>query len=396
MCWSPAFQSGEGPVSHPNVPNELSTAFWRYAVSSGRRSDASRALRTFSAQVFWKLNLLLRDRRVGQLRVVVVEDRLVRREAAAQRVGIRCGRRRRALRRLQEEIDDADLDVLAAVAAPEPQFVLRDRSAHLKPEVVDVLDRVARAGALRPQLVGHVVRLELVVRVVEAARALEHVRPRAGDEVDPDAAGLHGSIRPAGGHLHFLEHVEVVVDRRGARRGHVRDVDAVDVPLVVARAGAARDVARLLARLVAADVHAVHRDRGRPLEHDPGVARRRDVLERLEVERRPVARVLDVDDGALTRHRHGLLDRGDLELSVHLRIEPDRDAHILADQRLEAGQLELHGVGADRHPRELVGSRLRRDGCQCVDQHGARDRHRDAGEHGPGSVRHAAGDVADV
>src|SRR5690606_13372477 len=57
-CWSLAFQMGDGPVSQPKVPNVLSTAFWRYAVSSGRVSDASRALRTLAPHVFWKLNLL--------------------------------------------------------------------------------------------------------------------------------------------------------------------------------------------------------------------------------------------------------------------------------------------------------------------------------------------------
>ena len=58
-CWSATFQNGDGPVSQPKVPNSLSTAFWRTVVSIGRRSLASRALRTFSAQVFWKFKRLL-------------------------------------------------------------------------------------------------------------------------------------------------------------------------------------------------------------------------------------------------------------------------------------------------------------------------------------------------
>ena len=36
------------------------TAIWRNVVSMGRVSDASRALRTFSAQVFWNENLFPR------------------------------------------------------------------------------------------------------------------------------------------------------------------------------------------------------------------------------------------------------------------------------------------------------------------------------------------------
>ena len=45
-------------IAENTVPKSLDTAFCFQAVSIGRRSLASRALRTFSAQVFWKLNLL--------------------------------------------------------------------------------------------------------------------------------------------------------------------------------------------------------------------------------------------------------------------------------------------------------------------------------------------------
>src|SRR4051812_26281835 len=58
-CWSASFQNGPGPVVHPALPNSLATAFWRTVVSIGRRSDASRALRSLTAQVFWKLKRLL-------------------------------------------------------------------------------------------------------------------------------------------------------------------------------------------------------------------------------------------------------------------------------------------------------------------------------------------------
>src|SRR5687767_8798692 len=58
-CWSAAFQNGVGPVIQPYVPNVLLTAPCFQAVSIGRRSEASRAVRIFAAQVFWKLKRLL-------------------------------------------------------------------------------------------------------------------------------------------------------------------------------------------------------------------------------------------------------------------------------------------------------------------------------------------------
>ena len=81
-------------------------------------------------------------------------------------------------------------------------------------------------------------------------------------------------VGAAGRDLHLLEHVEVVVGRRRAERGHVGDRDAVHVPRVVAAARALGLVVRLLARLGAADVDAVDDDAGNGLQDDPRVARR--------------------------------------------------------------------------------------------------------------------------
>ena len=290
------------------------------------------------------------------------------------------------------EVDHADLDVLLAVAAPVPELVALDRAADFEAEVVDVLDRRARARALRANLVGDVVGLERVVRVVDAAAALEAIGSAARHEVDADAAGLLRRIRAAGRDLHLLHHVEVVVDRRGAGRRHVGDVHAVERPLVVAGAGAAADVARLLAGLAAADVDAIHRDVRHALEHDPRVARRRDVLQRLEVEGRLGRGGLGVDDRALAADRHRFLNGRDRQLLVDLGREADADDDALADDRLEAGQLELHRVGADRNQRETEASGFAARRRLRLDERRAGQRHGCTWQHSAGVVGDSARD----
>ena len=142
---------------------------------------------------------------------------------------------RLALRGRLVEVDDADLHVLLAVAAPHPRAAALDRAAHLGAVVVDVLDRVARGRAEAALVVGDVLRLERIVGVVDAARAVELVAAALGDQVDADAAGLLRHVDAAGVDRHFLERVEVVVGRRRAGGVHVGDVDAVERPLVVER-----------------------------------------------------------------------------------------------------------------------------------------------------------------
>ena len=181
---------------------------------------------------------------VGQLHVVVVELREVGRQAAAEQR--RVGRARvdrhaagTAFRGVLVEADDADLDVLRAVAAPVPQLALDDRTADVEAVVADVLDRRAGAGAARLQFRRDVVVFKLLVGPERAGIALETIGAALGHEVDADAAGLLRHVRAARGDLHFFEHVEVVVDRGRAGRGHVGDVDAVNRPLVVAGRGTA-------------------------------------------------------------------------------------------------------------------------------------------------------------
>src|SRR5262249_24993993 len=121
-------------------------------------------------------------------------------------------------RRIDQESDHADLDIVPGTRGPEPGMIPPDRATELDAEVLDVLDWIARAGVLPPQLVGDVLRLELVIRDVEAAAALERVTAALRDQVDGDAARLLRRVAAAGVDGHLLERIEVVVGRRRVRR----------------------------------------------------------------------------------------------------------------------------------------------------------------------------------
>ncbi len=234
-----------------------------------------------------------------------------------------------------------------------------------------------------------------LVGPVVPARPAERVAAALGDEVDADAAGLLRHVVAAGADLHLLQHVEVVVHGRRAGGGLVGDVDAVEEPLVVGRGRAARDVARLLARLAAAHVGAVHGDARRALEHDPGVTRRGHVLQLLLRVVALGAGLARVDERRLARDRHGLLERRDLEGRVGGGVAADAHRDALDDHRPEAGQLELDRVGIARlQARELVRAGVSCHGRQRLDERTAAHRHHHAGQHRPGRIDHAAHDIA--
>ena len=341
-----------------------------------------------------------REEQRAALDVVVVEHRQVGVEAAVelghrQLLRQRIGRVDRAARHLLEEVDDADLDVLLGVGTPEPRPTLPDRTATLDAVVLDVLDRRAGAGALRAQFLGQVGRTEFLIGDVVARRATDRVAAALGHEVDADAAGLLRDVVAARADLQFLEHVEVVVHGRGAGGRLVGDVHAVERPLVVGGRGAARDVARLLARLAAAHVGAVHRDARRALEHDPRVARRRHVLQLLLREVGLGARLAGVDQRRFTRDRDALLERRDLQRRVGRRVAAGVDLHALDHHRAEAGQLEADRVARPRlEAREQVRARLGRGRRQRLNQGPATHRHHDTGEDRPGCIHHPTHDIA--
>ena len=290
------------------------------------------------------------------------------------------------------EVQHADVDELLAERSPDPRLPLDEGTTNLEAVVLDVLNRVARRRALDTLRVGDVLRFELVGGAVEAALTAELVAAALGHEVDADAAGLLRHVDATGRDRHFLEAVEVVVARRRAGRVHVGDVDAVERPLVVEGARAARRVIGLLTGHVAADVLAVHRDAGRLLEDDPRVARRRNALQQLVGERLLGAGFLGVDDRARTGDRDRFLNGRDAHLRVDLRTESDRDDDVLIDDGLETSKVELHRVGADFQTWKLIGPGFARDRRERLQEVGRGESDRDPGEHRSRTVRHLAED----
>jgi hypothetical protein len=138
---------------------------------------------------------------------------------------------------------------------------------------------------------------------------------------------------------------------------------------------------RLLAGLVAADVDAVDEHAWHAAHQRERIARSRDLLQlvRREVGRCP--RCLAVDDGRLSRHRHGFLDGGDLHGDRrHFDVRADAHLDLLPDRGRESRQREREPVGAGRQIQEAeLAGRIRRGGLGAVAS-GQRDGH--AGKHG--------------
>ena len=90
---------------------------------------------------------------------------------------------------------------------------------------------------------------------------------------------------------------------------------------------------------------------------------------------------LRVDDRALAGDGDGFLHRRDAHLRVDLRAEADRHLDALVDDRLEAGELELHRISADLRDAETdrfpFRSVMAVSGWSSV---GAGQRDRDAGQ----------------
>ncbi len=130
---------------------------------------------------------------------------------------------------------------------------------------------------------------------------MEGVGAALGDEVHSEAAGLHGEIAAAGGDVDLLEGVEVEVGRGRAGGGHVRDVEAVERPHLVAREGTLARDRGLLAVLVAGDVDAIDHGACNLVHDGPGIAGVRRVLQVLTAQNGAGAALLDVDDGGFGR-----------------------------------------------------------------------------------------------
>ena len=217
--------------------------------------------------------------------------------------------------------------------------------------------------------------------------------PLAQHEVQLHARrGVRG-IGAAGRDLHLLEHVEVVVGRRRAERAHVGDRDAVHVPGVLVGVRALGLVVRLLTRFGAADVHAIDDDAGNGLEHDPRIARARNVLQLVEVDVGRDRLPLGLDDRRLRRDVDFLRQAADAQRDAERHDRAGVDRHVLVPVVGEPGELGGHGVAPGREVDEVRLALGVRDGDVGLRADGL-DRH--AGQHRAGAVLDGDVDAACV
>ena len=270
---------------------------------------------------------------------------------------------------------------LAAVGAEEPDLVLLDRATGVDVVVVVRRDLVAVRADRRvverrrhDVRIGDVRALQGVVVPVEVIFGLERVAARAGDELALHAGVRHFRRLAGGAEERFFERgvVEVEAGAAGAFHG----VDAFDQHAHLAGL-AIGAVAGLRAGAVAADVDAAHLHGRGDREQCPHVTAVRDRLQLLHLEVLLHARRAGVDHRRRTADRHGLLQRREAELDVHLRGEAQADRYGVALERVEAGKLKAHRVGAGRHRRETVVARFRGHRRLRTEERrtGGRDRH---------------------
>ena len=261
-----------------------------------------------------------------------------------------------------------------------------DRPTELAAVVVRVVERIAGVGPFAPEIVGDVGRPKGTIGSKQPRRSVERIRSALGDDVDEHAGRLHRDVGASGRDLHLLDRVEVDGERTSV--GDVVPIDAVDEPSPLTVGGAAGKHPDLLAVVRAADVLPIRRDPRRLRQHLEHVAGRRNRLQFLDVEARPLRRAPNVHDRIHAGHDHVFLEAADRELAVDLRAESALQLKPLAHQRLEAGELERDGVGANREPRELVGPCFARDRHARFEQRRTGERHGGAGQHRTGAVGH--------
>ena len=261
-------------IEIPLVPQE--------AVGFVRRHTRRAAELLLGAVEVEERELVLLRRRPVHLGVGILENRLV--------VGLR-------------EADD--LDVVLPVRPPEPQLVLEQRPADVEAIVENLIGVIRLVRAEQPRIAlqraREIRRLQTVVVEGEFGASLERVRPSAGDEIDAETARLNLQIVAAGADCHLVEGVEVVIGRGCTARRRVRDHNAVEVPHGVGGQRALPDKPRLLARLVAANVHPVDDHAGDGLQQRPRILRLRCALQFVLSERGDRPHFLDVHNRRFSR-----------------------------------------------------------------------------------------------
>ena len=153
--------------------------------------------------------------------------------------------------------------------------------------------------------------------------------------------------------LRFLVGAEVAV-------GLVPDHAVVADDAAAGAAERARRRARAGAEVRAADVERGRIEAGNERDQAGQAAAVRQVVELLLIPVDGDLRRLEVDGRRLAGDGHGFLSDATVELAVDRHRRAGAEVHAFDVQRGEAGELELHGVGAAREQREAIHALSRR------------------------------------
>ena len=96
------------------------------------------------------------------------------------------------------------------------------------------------------------------------------------------------------------------------------------------------------------------------LEHDPRIARRRQLLKLIVADAGGDGLAARIDDERLRGHLHGLGDAADLQRDLQRHAAAGGDFEVAVAIRVEAAQRRRDGVGARRQVEKVRFSRLRR------------------------------------
>ncbi len=270
--------------------------------------------------------------------------------------------------------------------AEEPQLVLDDRPAHRARRLPVLLDVAREQVALvhveevRPEVLsgGGLVAGDLAELGVEGRAAVHRVAAGLGQDVDGGAgeAPVLGP-RPERHDPHLLDGVVVDVDEgaEGPAAG-IGGVDAVDEEHVLVRRAGVGGRALKLGGPGGRTRPRGHAG-GREREVEERVPARRQLLQQVTVELRVDGGGLGVDDRALGRDRHLLLDGADGQGHVDGQDRRGGDVDVLLYDGLERvagrGQPVLARGEVEEHvrsPRRRGGRSLDGEECGAGDLHG--------------------------
>ena len=165
---------------------------------------------------------------------------------------------------------------------------------------------------------------------------MELVGAALDHKIEADTAGRLCDLLARRRDLDLLEVVVVEIRRRGAGQRHIGHHDAVDGPDRILRASSLRREVRLLARLIARDVHAVDEHSCHRPQQRERVAGGRNHCQFVGREVGGGARFLAVDNRRRGSHGDDLVDRADFQLYGEIDGFADVDDHVVAHDRGEA------------------------------------------------------------